>query len=89
MMRFEWNSLRVGDAVRVHLVDGHLGVGTVAFVDSIRGSNGVGIRVASTDGTELISWPSRLSVHHASGDTDDPGETCLRCAALDQSGTAT
>lgn len=81
-MRFEWNSLRVGDAVRVHLAGGRLGGGTVAFVDSLPGSNGVGIRVRAADGTEKVSWPSRLSVHAEHGDTDDPGEPCLRCKAL-------
>jgi len=81
MMRFEWNALRVGDPVRLHRDGGHLEAGTVAFVNVLRGSNGVGIRTATDDGS-ATSWPSRLSVHAASGDTDDPGSPCLRCAAL-------
>ena len=82
MMRFEWNSLRVGDPVRVHVADGYLSTGTVAFVDSLHGSNGVGISVVSADGSDKVSWPSRVSVHGPSGDTNDPGEVCLRCASL-------
>jgi hypothetical protein len=79
-MRFEWNALRVGSAVRVHRNGGVLEPGTVAFVDVLHGSNGVGIRVVSDDG-DSVSWPSRLAVHAAVGDTDDPGEPCGRCAA--------
>lgn len=78
-MRFEWNALRVGDSVRVHGNDGALEPGTVAFVNVLRGSNGIGIRTAS-DGA--VSWPPRLGVHAALGDTDDPGWPCLRCGAL-------
>ena len=81
MMRFEWNSLRVGDEVRVHHDGGRLEPGTVAFVDVLHGSNGVGIRTSSPLGSH-VSWPSRLAVHAAAGSTDDPGWQCMRCAAL-------
>ena len=82
MMRFEWNSLRAGDAVRIHRNGGALEAGTVAAVNTLQGSNGVGIRVVSGDGSQDLSWPSRLTVHAERGDTDDPGAPCLRCAAL-------
>jgi hypothetical protein len=82
-MRYQWNALRADDAVRLHRNGGMLEPGTVAFVNVLRGSNGVGIRVVS-DGRGAVIWPSRLAVHAAVGDTDDPGSPCLRCAALRQ-----
>ena len=81
MMRFEWNSLRVGDSVRLHPNWGALERGTVEIIDSRRGSNGVGIRAEFADGNR-VSWPPRLAVHAATGDTDDPGEPCLRCRSV-------
>ena len=81
MMRFEWNALRVGDPVRLHHNGGVLESATVAFVNVLRGSNGVGIRVVA-DATNTVAWPSRFLVHAALGDTDDPGSPCARCAAL-------
>ena len=79
MMRFEWNALRVGDAVRLHPDGGALVAGVVAFVDVRRGSNAIGIRGAAVG--DRVCWPSRMTVHSALGDNDalDP---CLRCAAL-------
>ena len=81
MMLFEWNALRVGDKVRFHRNGGALASGTVAFLNVLPGSNGVGVRYTSAESDD-VSWPSRLSVHPAVGDTDDPGAPCLRCAAL-------
>jgi hypothetical protein len=83
-MRFEWNALRVGDEVRVHLHGGSLRPGTVAFVDTMRGSYAVGIRVVGEDSRATITWPSRLTVHAADGPVNSPGEPCLRCTALDR-----
>jgi hypothetical protein len=81
-MRFEWNALRVGDEVRVHLHGGSLRPGTVSFVDSMRGSNAIGIRVIREDSSATMTWPSRLTVHAPHGDVNSPGEPCLRCEAL-------
>jgi hypothetical protein len=84
MLRFEWNALRVGDAVVVHDPSGTkfpLLAGTVDMVEtkrSKRGANGVGIRV-ETDGDHRVIWPSYLAAHR---DLADPTEDCWRCAAL-------
>lgn len=81
-MRFDWNGLRLGDRVLVHASSGAdmaLSPGTVAMVDGVKGSNGVGIRVG-TDGRDgEVVWPSRLAVHV---DPPDPSESCWRCQAL-------
>ena len=83
MLKFEWNALRVGDAVLVHDSQGREPVasGTVVTVDTPtarRGANGVGIRVG-TEGRHRVVWPSFLTVHH---DPRDPTDDCWRCAVL-------
>jgi hypothetical protein len=82
MTRFEWNALRVGDPVRIHRNGRALEPGTVALIDASHGSFGLGIRVASAGGGQEVLWPSRVTVHGETGDTDDAGAPCLRCAAL-------
>lgn len=79
-MRFVWNSLQVGDAVRIHHKGGSLEPGSVAFVDALPGSNGIGIRVASADDGHEVVWPSRMTVHSEHGDTSQGHTPCLRCA---------
>jgi hypothetical protein len=81
MLRFEWNSLRIGDEVLVHDArDRELALipGLVAMVDTKKGANGVGIRVVTADGVQ-VQWPSYLAVHH---DPPDQAEPCWRCAAI-------
>ena len=81
MLKFEWNALRVDNAVLVHdPLDPDLipTAGTVVALEpkrSKRGVNGVGIRVAVADGHRIV-WPSYLTVH---GNPRDPTERCWRC----------
>jgi hypothetical protein len=85
MLKFEWNTLRLGDRVAVHdPLDAEfpLLAGTVATVvtkRSKRGANRVGIRVATDGGVHRVVWPSFLASHHGRA---DPTENCWRCAAL-------
>jgi hypothetical protein len=78
MMRFEWNALRVGDHVRVHHRDGGLHEGSVAFVNALQGSNGVGVRMQQASGV-AVWWPLFLDVHLAVGGAPEP---CARCDEL-------
>ena len=84
MLRFEWNALQLGDAVAVHnpsSVDTGLLTGTVVMVEPKRskhGVNGIGIRVETAGGHQIV-WPSHLTAHH---DPPDPRDRCWRCAAL-------
>ena len=81
MMKDQWNSLRVGDAVNVHGDDGGLVVGTVAFVTSEEASgnpNAIGIRVADDDETYYV-WPSLADVH---AEPVDLTEACVHCRLL-------
>lgn len=86
MLRFEWNALRVGDAVVVHDpagADFALIEGTVVMLETKhakRSVNGLGIRVEAGDGHRVV-WPSYLTVHH---DPPDPGENCWRCGELNK-----
>jgi len=83
MLRFDWNGLRPGDHVLVHASSGAdmaLSPGTVAMVDVVKGSNGVGVHM-TTDGRGPILWPSRLTVHL---DPCDLTEPCWRCQALSE-----
>lgn len=82
MLRFEWNALRVGDKVLVHDLGSAamaLVSGVVTTFNTLKGSNSVGIRVATTEGGEVIICPARLAVHL---DPCDPTEPCWRCQAL-------
>ena len=83
MLRFEWNALRIGDAVLVHDAMGRFPTapGTVTAVDTKtgrRGANGIGIRLGADDGYRVL-WPSFLAVHR---DPYDPIDECWRCAGL-------
>jgi hypothetical protein len=82
MTRFEWDGLRPGDAVFLHLVGAEAvppQQGEVAFVEVVpRRPNGVGVRFASSDSGELIVWPSRLAVH---SDRAPHAGDCWRCDA--------
>jgi len=84
VLRFDWNALLPGDQVLVHGAHMTLSPGVVALVNVLKGSNGVGVRV-STDGQEVILWPSRLAVH---SDPSDPTEPCWQCRALSDAGEA-
>jgi len=78
MVKFAWNSLRIGDEVLVHDARNAQLTripGVVAMVDVKKGFNGVGIRVKTSDGHEVL-WPSYLAVH---GDRPEPTESCWRC----------
>jgi hypothetical protein len=82
MLNFQWNALRVGDPVVVHHPDtsaAPLVAGVVAMVDIRKRQNGVGIRVAASDGGSEVLWPAPLVVHPF---TADPTESCWRCDAL-------
>lgn len=77
-MRYQWNTLRVGDAVFVHSDDGVLVAGTVAFVrgDEADGDEkSVGVRVDDGDET-YYTWPSLADVH---GDPVEVTESCVHC----------
>ena len=81
MSPFDWDTLRLTDAVFVHDVTDAATpamAGTVASVTvRARRSNEVGIRMDGGD--HLVVWPSTLAVHrHA---TDDGG-SCWRCNQL-------
>ena len=77
MIQFQWNALRIGDRVRLHGSGGDLQDGAVALIEVLKGSNGVGVRVAGAMGDE-VRWPSRLAVHNPTGPIDDP---CGHCGA--------
>ncbi len=82
MLRFQWNALRLGDPALVHDSRGFDMVpvsGVVAMVKARKGSNSVGIRVATSDEGRMILWPARLAVHQVLG---TPPELCWRCNAL-------
>ena len=87
MLRFDWNSLRVGDDVVLHDPgDTHLTLvpGVVGMVDSKtrkRGVNRVGIRVGHGPDSQVL-WPSHLAVHNNA--SPDPADPCWRCTALGQ-----
>ena len=79
MLNFQWNALRTGDSVVVH--DGGqsasaLFPGVVTTVSMRKGSNEVGIRVTTPDGTAVIVWPSSFVVHQAAAE-----DGCWRCRA--------
>jgi hypothetical protein len=82
MLKFEWNALRVDDAVLVHdkgNLDSALVPGVVVTIDTHRGVNGVGVRVVATGGEANVVWPSYLTVHRTPLDTTEP--SCWRCRA--------
>jgi len=86
VVKFDWNSLRMGDGVLVHDArDTNLALvhGIVGIVDSKTrrsGVNGIGIRVPDGDHYQVL-WPSHLAVHRDPPDQADP---CWRCTALRQ-----
>jgi hypothetical protein len=84
--RFEWNALRVGDEVLVHdpgTAAMGLVSGRVTGFDTRKGSNSVGIRIAATEGGEVIICPPRQAVHLSPYlSPSDPTEPCWRCEAL-------
>ena len=80
MLKFQWNSLRIGDQVLVHdSRDAELPLarGVVIMVDSQRSINRVGIRITGT--SRQILWPSYLAVHL---EPHDRAELCWRCEAV-------
>ena len=82
VLRFEWNGLRIGDKVLLHdwaSADLALCPAVVAFVDTHRDMNGVGIRLIPNDDERRVLWPSSGAVHR---DPRDPTEPCLLCQAL-------
>lgn len=79
MRGFEWDALRVGDAVSVHgASDGFpMKSGTVSSVFGRFGKRTVGVTVAGVGaGTADVRWPVRLEVHLEPRDTSAP---CWRC----------
>lgn len=81
MLTFDWNALRVGDAVIVHdpaTADLRLVRGTVASVD-MRRVNSVAVRVERRGGDARTLWPARLTVHRAAQRSAD---SCWRCDDL-------
>jgi hypothetical protein len=79
---FEWNALKIGDHVLVH-VDADelypLREATVAIVDAQRVAHDVGVRLLVEKLPEGdITWPRRLHVHMSS---HTPPEGCWRCRA--------
>jgi hypothetical protein len=83
MTRFEWDGLRPGDTVFLHLLGAEAVPpqrGEVAFVEVVpRRPNGVGVRLATAEGGARVVWPSRLAVH--SEHRPHAGD-CWRCDAL-------
>jgi hypothetical protein len=80
--RFEWNALRVGDKVLVHDLGSAamaLVSGVVTGLNILKGSNSVGIRIAATEGGDVILCPPRQAVHLP---PHDPTLPCWRCEAL-------
>jgi hypothetical protein len=85
MLRFEWNTLRVGDRVLVHdqrRADLTPIAGEVAQIDSHSGLHGVGVRVPASPTGSRVLWPSYLAVHRDPRDPRDPAESCWRCDDL-------
>ena len=83
MKRLPWNSLRVGDKVLVHDAVDPVRVlqpGTVAMVDTMRGTNDIGVRVTFDGQGSKVIRPLRLTVHL---DPRDMTEPCWRCDARD------
>jgi hypothetical protein len=82
VLSFEWNGLRTGDHVLVHdsrTAEMNLTDGVVTNVDTHRGANRVGVRVAGYSGGTTVLWPSHLVVHRESGKSS---EACWRCEEL-------
>lgn len=79
MLRFDWDSLRVGDRVLVHgPSDAQLALvpGVVVMVDTkVRAPNGVGIRIGTGAAWHVV-WPLYLAVHPDPRPTAEP---CRRC----------
>lgn len=75
MTRFEWNGLRRGDAVAIHLGAGAgdptRSAAVLANTARIRTDNAVSLRVEDSG---RIVWPARATVHR--GATDP---SCWRC----------
>ncbi len=81
MLRFEWNALRIGYKVLLHdwaSADLTLSPGVVAFVDTHKRLNGVGIRLSASNGERRVLWPSSHAVHR---DPRHPTEPCWQCQA--------
>ena len=81
MLRYQWDTLRVGDAVFVHEEGGSLVSGTVAFVtpgDATGDANTVGVRIVEADET-YYAWPSLADVHT---DPIDVTESCVPCRLI-------
>jgi hypothetical protein len=83
MLKFDWNALRVGEAVMLHdSRDAELGLlsGTVSMVETRSGrraANSIGIRVEAGDAHEVL-WPAYQAVHH---DPMEHDRECWRCDA--------
>ena len=80
MIRVQWNALRVGQHVLVHVEDTAgmpLVPGKVVTVTEQGGSNEVTIRITPVGGPSRVVSPRRLSVHPERLSLD---EHCWRCA---------
>ena len=79
MLAFEWNALRVGDGVLLHVRNGEdfpLAHGVVAFVDGRRGENDVRIRLRDGEHEGHVVRPARMATHLEPFSRD---EACWRC----------
>ena len=76
-MRYEWDTLRAGDAVFVHTDHGRLVAASVASVSHTDGKHHTVI-VQSVDGDAL--WAPALADVH--GDPVDIHEGCERCRQI-------
>ena len=88
MLKFDWNALRDGDEVEVHVPweTGYgLTSGVVAIVDSKRGVNGIGIRVLIGDEDRVV-WPPHLAVHRSAATAIR--RECWRCDELSHARSA-
>ena len=82
MHTFEWNALRVGDAVTVHdpgSPELELVPGVVSMFNSSDGSHSVGIRITRADGETLVVCPPRQAVHLPASGLEG---SCWRCSTL-------
>ena len=79
MLKFDWNSLRIGDRVLVHDSEGAqltLRPGVVAMIDARKGAKRAGVRFTGSDEQLGIRWPSYRTMHR---DPRASNDQCWRC----------
>ena len=83
MLRTAWNALRIGDLVVVHDTrDAQMNLlaGVVEEIQTMRGTNDIGIRVEPEGHPSRILRPARQIVHLVPATAD---EECWRCEAIE------